>query len=333
MAAVNDAERLSRLHDSIKNACGPKILNAVYNENVIEIMLNPDGTIWIEEYGKDQECIGYLHDNEYQRISDSKNILSLVGTALDQMVSEINPVVEGTFPLDNSRFEGTYPPLVGPCASFSMRKPANRIITLDEYIGFGAITPEVKEIIRAAILERKNILVVGGTSSGKTTFCNGIIRYMDELTPNDRILIMEDTKELQSKSANLVQFLSSAKAEVGFRELTKVCMRYAPKRIHVGEVRDGSSLEMLKLWNTGHPGGIGTLHADSAIDALERLEELVEEAGVGPKPGLIGRAIDLILFMTKLPDNTRALKEIVRVNRYNRKAQEYETEYVYRREA
>lgn len=195
------------------------------------------------------------------------------------------------------------------------------------------ITPDVKNLIGEAIIGRKNMLVVGGTSSGKTTFCNGIIRYMDELCPNDRILILEDTKELQSQSSNLVQFLTSGKAGVGLRELTKVCMRYAPKRIHVGEVRDGAALEMLKLWNTGHPGGIGTLHADSALEALERVGELVEEAGVGPKEPLIGRAIDLILFMAKLPDNTRALKEIVRVNGYNKKTKEFDTEYVYRREA
>ena len=101
------------------------------------------------------------------------------------------------------------------------------------------------------------------------------------------------------------------------RQLTKVCMRYAPRRILVGEVRDSAALELLKLWNTGHPGGIGTFHADSAEEALERLEELVEEAGVGPKQKLIGRAVDIIIFMEKTRDNTRRLSSIIRVNKFD----------------
>ena len=136
---------------------------------------------------------------------------------------------------------------------------------------------------------------------------------------------------LQCKSPNAVFFLTSELAGITMRDLTKVCMRYAPKRIFVGEVRDAAALELLKLWNTGHPGGIDTFHADSATDALERLEELVEEAGAGPKQKLIGRAIDLIVFMTKTVRNTRELREIVRVKGYSRRDDAYVTEVVYRR--
>lgn len=314
-----------RLADSLAFNCGPIIMDAVRDPDVLEIMLNPDGKIWVEKYGKDQECVGELP------IAQSKVLLSLVASALDLVVDAQNPVVEGSFPLDGSRFEGTFPPIVGPGASFSMRKKASKIITLQEYLASGAITDEVIPILDAAILGRKNIVVVGGTSSGKTTFCNGVIHRLDELCPGDRLLILEDTAELQSSARNAVFFLTSDLAKIGMRQLTKVCMRYAPKRILVGEVRDSAALELLKLWNTGHPGGIGTFHADSAFEALERLEELVEEAGVGPKQKLIGRAVDLIIYMTKTPKNTRIVSEILQVNRFDIKEQRYDCKIVYSR--
>ncbi len=314
-----------RLADSLAFNCGPIIMDAVRDPDVLEIMLNPDGKIWVEKYGKDQECVGELP------IAQSKVLLSLVASALDLVVDAQNPVVEGSFPLDGSRFEGTFPPIVGPGASFSMRKKASKIITLQEYLASGAITEEVIPILDAAILGRKNIVVVGGTSSGKTTFCNGVIHRLDELCPGDRLLILEDTAELQSSARNAVFFLTSDLAKIGMRQLTKVCMRYAPKRILVGEVRDSAALELLKLWNTGHPGGIGTFHADSAFEALERLEELVEEAGVGPKQKLIGRAVDLIIYMTKTPKNTRIVSEILQVNRFDIKEQRYDCKTVYSR--
>lgn len=321
---LDDATR-ERLLKSLEHNCGQVIMDAVRDPAVIEIMLNPDGKIWTEKYGEDQKCVGELSQ------AQSRLILSLVASALDETVSARSPVVEGLFPLDGSRFEGTYPPIVGPCASFSMRKKASRIITLPEYLEQGVITPDVIPLLKEAILARRNIVVVGGTSSGKTTFVNGVIHFLDELCPHDRIVILEDTAELQCKSPNAVFFLTSELAGITMRDLTKVCMRYAPKRIFVGEVRDAAALELLKLWNTGHPGGIGTFHADSATDALERLEELVEEAGAGPKQKLIGRAIDLIVFMTKTARNTRELREIVRVKGYSKKDDAYVTEVVYRR--
>lgn len=320
-----DAPAQSRLHSSIEHNCGPIIMGALHDPDVLEIMLNPDGNIWIEKYGKEQECVGKID------IPQSKLILSLVASALDQTVDAKTPIVEGSFPLDGSRFQGSYPPIVGPCASFSLRKKATKIITLPEYLEQGVITPEIIPMLKDAILTRQNIVVVGGTSSGKTTFINGVINYLVELCPYDRVLILEDTQEIQCKAPNNVQFLTSPYAGVGMRKLTTVCMRYAPRRILMGEVRDAAALELLKLWNTGHPGGMATFHADSAIDALQRLEELVEEAGVGPKRHLIGRAIDLIVFMRKTRRNTRELSEIVRVKRYVRADDRYETEILYRR--
>ena len=308
-----------RLLVSLKFNCGPLMMKHLEDPNVVEIMLNPDGKLWVERYGAAMECVGELP------VAQGKTILSLVANALGCTVDERRPIVEGVFPLDGSRFEGVFPPIVGPGASFSLRKKAARIIPLSDYVESGVMRPEVIPILREAIVGRKNIVVVGGTSSGKTTFVNAVIRELDELCPDDRLLILEDTRELQSSAPNVVFFQTTEK--VGMRELAATCMRYRPTRILVGEVRDGAALELLKLWNTGHPGGIGTFHADSAEEALPRLEELVEEAGVGCKSALIGRAVDLVVFMTRTSDNTRRLQSIVHVHGHANGR--YETESIY----
>ena len=312
-----------RLLDGLRHSCGPLFMNALEDPDVIEIMLNPDGSLWIEKYGQEHEPIGVIS------VAQSRLILSQVASGLDLTVNEKNPIVEGEFPLDGSRFEGMFPPIVGPGPSFSLRKKASRVFTLEEYMLSRSLTPEAVSIIEEAVRQRQNIVVVGGTSSGKTTFVNAVIDAISRLTPSHRLIILEDTAELQSKSPNTVFLRTSVLAEVDMRKLAKVSMRYAPKRILVGEVRDAAALEMLKLWNTGHPGGVSTFHADSAEEALERLEELVEEAGLGPKQKLIGRAVDLAVYMEKTPDNRRQISSIIKVNKFNHKEDFYETETLY----
>ena len=312
-----------RLIESLRHNCGPLIMDALLDKEVIEIMLNPDGSLWIERYGRDHEHIGSICP------AQGRLILSLTASGLDITVNDKSPIVEGEFPLDGSRFEGTFPPIVGPGPSFSLRKKASKVFTLAEYLSAGSITAEVVSIIHDAVLRRLNIVVVGGTSSGKTTFVNAVIHAISELTPSHRLLILEDTAELQSNSPNTVFFRTSVMANVDMRALAKVSMRYAPKRIIVGEVRDAAALELLKLWNTGHPGGVGTFHADSAEESLPRLEELIEEAGLGPKQKLIGRAVDLVVYMEKTPDNLRRISSIIKVNGFNPKKEGYETEQLY----
>lgn len=309
---------------SLENACGPLFMDILNDPEVIEIMLNPDGNLWIERYGQDQERLGVVP------VTQSRLILSLVASSLNVTVNEKSPIVEGQFPLDGSRFEGVFPPLTS-APSFSLRKLASKVFTLSEYMTQGALSAEAVNFIEWAVMDRRNIVVVGGTSSGKTTFLNGVIDAIYRLTGSDRIVTLEDTPELQCKCENWVPLYTSEipGAEITMRKLAKVCMRYAPKRILVGEVRDAAALELLKLWNTGHPGGVGTFHADSAPEALERLEELVEEAGLGPKRRLIGRAVDLVVYMEKTRDNRRIISNILRVKGYNSRTQEYDTETLY----
>lgn len=298
---------------------------ALADKEVVEIMLNPDGKLWIEQYGQDQQLIGQIG------VEQATLIISLVASALNVTVSHLSPIVEGEFPLDGSRFEGVFPPIVGPGPSFSLRKKASKVFSLKDYCKQGTIRLETIEIIEKAVLERQNIIVVGGTSSGKTTFVNAVIDCIARLTPSHRLLILEDTAELQSNSQNVV-FLRTSDipgAEVTMHHLSKVCMRYAPTRIIVGEVRDSAALDLLKLWNTGHPGGIGTFHADSAEESLDRLQELIEESGLGSKQSLIGRAVDMVVYMEKTKEHKRQLSQILKINGFDKQTLTYSKEILY----
>ena len=314
-----------RDRDSLVHNCGPVFMSALTDPEIIEINLNPDGKLWTERYGEQQVPAGEIS------ISQATLMISMVASSLNMPISYKSPVIEGEFPLDGSRFEGIFPPLVSPGPAFSLRKLASKLISFGAYVAEGTVRQEAISIIQDAVFSRKNIMVVGGTSSGKTTFVNAIIEEIAKSTPNDRLVVLEDTKELQSKSENCL-FLRTSNipgAEVSLRMLAKVCMRCSPKRILVGEVRDLAALELLKLWNTGHPGGVGTFHAESAEEALPRLEELVEEAGLGPRQPLIGRSVDMVIYMEKNRENRRQLSQIIQVKGYNRKSGLYDTKTVY----
>lgn len=286
-------------------------------------MLNPDGMLWIERYGQDQEPIGTMEPVR------SRAVLSLVASALDLTVNDHSPIIEGEFPLDGSRFEATFPP-IDSAPSFSLRKKASKVMSVEDYVADGVITPAVVPFLEHAVVTRKNIMVVGGTSSGKTTFVNAIIQRIALLCPSHRLLILEDTAELQSQSPNTVFFRTSPLAGVDMRTLAKVAMRYAPRRILIGEVarlcRPGTAQTV--EYRTPWPAW-ARFTADSAEEALPRLEELVEEAGLGSKQKLIGRGVDVIVFMEKTPDNRRRLSQIIKVHGFNPKTEQYETSNVY----
>jgi type IV secretion system protein TrbB len=186
------------------------------------------------------------------------------------------------------------PPVsTGPC--FSIRKPASRIYTLADYVADGIMGAEAARLLSLAVVDRRNILVAGGTSSGKTTLANALLA---ELAPRDeRVLIIEDTRELQCAAPDTVA-LRTRPGVVAMSDLVRSTLRLRPDRIIVGEVRGGEALDMLKAWNTGHPGGIATVHANSAASALYRLEQLIQEAVVTVPRRLIAEAIDLIVFIS-----------------------------------
>jgi type IV secretion system protein TrbB len=193
--------------------------------------------------------------------------------------------------------------------AFAIRKPAVAVFTLDDYAAAGIITANQAEILRNAVAQRRNILVAGGTSTGKTTLVNGLLAEVAR--SDDRVVLIEDTRELQCKAPNLVA-LRTKDGVASLSDLVRSSLRLRPDRIPIGEVRGAEALDLLKAWGTGHPGGIGTIHAGSALGALGRLEQLVQEAVVTVPRALIAETINLIAVLAGR-GSERRLVELARV--------------------
>lgn len=298
-------EHVQRVTEKLKRELGPLICGLLEEESVTEVMLNPDGKVWVERFGEPMRHVGNM------LASQALSCMGTVASTLNTEITAHNPILECELPLEgHHRFEALIPPVTaGP--TFTIRKKASKVYTLDEYLAAGIMTPPYCEAIKAAVRERRNILVVGGTGSGKTTLTNAIIHYMSEQCGDDRLVIIEDTNELQCKSPNVVTL--RAVDHVDMTRLLKATMRLRPDRILVGEVRDGAALALLKAWNTGHPGGAATVHANSAPAGLIRLEQLVAEATPSPMPALIAEAVNLIVSIGKVPHVGRRILEVVAV--------------------
>lgn len=259
---------------------------------VMEVMLNPDGTVWLDKAGQDM----FPTETKLSPASVER-ITSLVASKSKTVITEETPIISSELP-DGSRFEGLIPPVVATPV-FSIRKHGSLVMTLDDYVEKEIITPDQKVFFENAVTERKNILVAGSTGSGKTTFVNALVHAVSTLTKDHRIISIEDTRELKVSSENWIPLRTSD--SIDMTRLLKSCMRLRPDRILVGEVRGPEALALLKAWNTGHPGGVSTVHANGALPALTRLEQLLLEAGVpqvGARP-IIAEAINIVVFLER----------------------------------
>ena len=289
----------ARRIEQMRRILGPEIAALFDDTGVVEIMANPDGRIFVERLGSGISPLGVIDASRVQ------SLLGLMADYLHTTVSRDRPIVEGAMPIEflRSRFAGAIPPMVEG-ASFSIRLPARSVYTLDQYVEAGIITAAQLDTLSDAVLSRKNILVSGGTGSGKTTLTNAIIDRISRLSDiGTRIVIIEDTRELQCTAPNVVQFLTDDDAGIDMTRLLKLTLRYRPDRILVGEVRDKAALALLKAWNTGHPGGIATLHANNPEAALLRLDQLCQEAGVPAQQTLIHEAVDIVLQIARDPNH------------------------------
>lgn len=297
----------SRFHQMLQTAFGPNMMRYFDDPDVIEIMLNPDGKIFIET----------LHNGKVLtpiQISSiqSESIIKLVASFKNQISDKNSPIVSSEIPFNGARFQGWLPPIVeNPC--FSIRKRALKIFSLQDYLNQGILKPEHYNALKKSVLNRKNILVVGGTGSGKTTFSNALLAELQNT--QDRILVLEDLPELQVNASDVVNLITSD--NVTMRDLVKGSLRMRPDRIIIGEVRDGCALDLLKSWNTGHPGGICTLHANSAQSAPSRLEDLIQEVVANAPINLIVEAIDLIVFIERVPKLGRKIENIYKLEGYS----------------
>jgi type IV secretion system protein VirB11 len=273
----------------LRTALGPSIASWLEDPTVVEVMLNPDGRLWIDRLTE-----GLADTGERLSAADGERIVRLVAHHVGAEVHPASPRVSAELPETGERFEGLIPPVVAAPA-FAIRKPAVAVFTLDDYVTAGTMTAAQAAVLSIAVVQRRNVLVAGGTSTGKTTLVNALLAEVARTT--DRIVLIEDTRELQCKAPNLVA-LRTKDGVASLSDLVRSSLRLRPDRIPIGEVRGAEALDLLKAWGTGHPGGIGTIHAGSALGALRRLEQLIQEAVITVPRALIAETIDLIAVLT-----------------------------------
>ncbi|MEQ8393684.1 P-type conjugative transfer ATPase TrbB [Thalassobaculum sp.] len=287
-AGYSHPESRTRWLAMLRSAMGPAIGAALADPAVVEVMVNPDGSLRLDRLGE-----GRVDTGARLRPAEVERIIRLVASHVRVEVHAGNPVVSAELPETGERFEGLLPPVsTAPC--FAIRKPAAKIYTLEDYVADGVMGPVQVDALRKAVLDRRNILIAGGTSSGKTTLANALLAEMTQA--DERVILIEDTRELQCAAPDCVA-LRTKPGVVGLADLVRSTLRLRPDRIIVGEVRGPEALDMLKAWNTGHPGGIATVHANSAHAALYRLEQLIQEAVVTVPRQLVAQAIDLVVFI------------------------------------
>ena len=304
---AHQSETEDRRSAMLRTAFCSVVREALEAPDTIEIMANPDGSVWIEKAG-----IGLIISEHTLPSSDRERVIRLVASGVGVAANRTSPIISAELPGSGERFEGLLPPVsTAPC--FSIRKPATTPFELGDYVTQGALAPALAQALKDAIATHANILIAGGTSSGKTTFTNALLA--EPSLHDDRIVILEDTRELRCAAPNVVQ-LRTHRGSTSLQDLVRSTLRLRPDRIIIGEVRGAEALDLLKAWNTGHPGGITTLHANSAHGALARLEQLTLEATPRAPFDLIAEAIDVVVFMNRA-GGQRRVEEALRVTGFD----------------
>ncbi|AIO31818.1 P-type conjugative transfer ATPase TrbB [Burkholderia cenocepacia] len=298
---------LDRRVRMLRTAMGPLIAAALEDPDVVEIMLNPDRTLWVDRLSSGRAPLGVELSEE-----DGERIIRLVAAHVGAEVHRGQPLLTAELPETGERFEGILPP-AAPAPAFALRKRAVGVIPLERYVADGMMTAEQAAFLRDAVRERQNILIAGGTSTGKTTLANALLAEI--ATTGDRVLVLEDTIELQCAARDHVPLRTRA-GVVSMTDLVRATMRLRPDRVIVGEVRGGEALDLVKVWGTGHPGGIATIHAGSPLGALLRLEQLILEVAVNPPRALIAEAVNVVVFIAGR-GRKRRIENIARVVGYD----------------
>jgi len=288
-ANESEARRLEALRLQMRS-----IIPYLDDPGVIEIALNADGTVWVERMGE-------VMKRTAVRMSKSEALvmLGLVADAVGSEITAAKPSLAALIPGWNTRLQAMIPPIVdGP--TFTIRKPPMKVFTLDDYVGRAILKPGEADAIRRAVGERANILVGGSTGSGKTTFTNAILQEIAEQTA-DRLYIVEDLRELQCAAPNKLQIFV-VEPVYGWQRAIVDALRSRPDRIVVGEIRGGAAaLELTKAWNTGHPGGVATIHANDTRGMLDRICQLLEEVIPTAPRSFLAQVIQLCVHLTKDP--------------------------------
>ncbi|SIT14092.1 type IV secretion system protein VirB11 [Thalassolituus maritimus] len=303
----SSTQSLDRRIRMLRTAMGPLIAAALADADVVEVMLNPDGSLWV-----DRLSTGRAPTGETLSAADGERIIRLVAAHVGVEVHRGRPLLSAELPETGERFEGVLPP-ASPAPAFALRKRAVGVIPLEDYVRDGVLAEGQADFLRSAVRERQNILVAGGTSTGKTTLANALLAEI--AATNDRVLVLEDTVELQCVAKDHVP-LRTRSGVVSMTELVRATMRLRPDRVVVGEVRGGEALDLVKVWGTGHPGGIATVHAGSAQGALLRLEQLILEVAITPPRALIAEAVNVVVFIAGR-GRARKVRTMVRVTGFD----------------
>ncbi len=280
---------VERKLEALRHALGPAILAALLEPAVVEILVNPDGRLVLDRIGVGRQ------DTTVRLDPDAcERVIRLVADYVGDPITREDPRLSGVLPATGERFQGFLPPVTtGP--AFSIRKRPSVIWRLDDYVRDGVMTEHQAAVLRAAVSERRNLLISGGTGSGKTTLANALLA--EPAFAGDRVFLIEDTPELQCSAWDLVATQTRRfPRPIGVVDLVRDALRMRPDRIVVGEMRDGAAaFETLKAWNTGHPGGLSTIHANSPTDALSRLEDLIAEVSTTVPRRAIAQAVDIVV--------------------------------------
>lgn len=272
--------------EALRHALGDTILAALVEPAVVEILVNPDGRLILDRSGEGRRDTGATLSAESR-----ERVIRLIADHVGETVTRDDPRLAGVLPGTGERFQGMLPPVTSAPA-FSIRKRSSVIWSLEDYVRDGAMTHQQAAVLRGAAEQRLNILISGGTGSGKTTLANAVLA--EPAFAQDRVFLVEDTPELQCSAWDTVSVLTRRQPiPIGVVDLVRDALRMRPDRIVVGEMRDGAAaLETLKSWNTGHPGGLSTLHANSADDVLRRVEDLIAEVSSRTRRRAIAQAVD-----------------------------------------
>lgn len=294
----------ARIYEAIKHALGAEIVSLMEDDSVIEILRNANGSLCVERLGQEIEEVRHtLSDRSVE------SLIRLLASNANESCGEKNPSLAIKLPYWHARFQALLPPVVD-APSFSIRKHAKLSFKLEDYFKSGSISQGQYEAVLAAVNQRENIIISGGTGSGKTTLANAILAKM--VDSGDRIISVEDTPELRLVSSIGLQIFSKANIGYGAQQALKDILRLRPDRIVVGELRDGACLDLIKAWNTGHSGGLSTIHANSCELALKRIESLIAEVSVNIPRELIAQTVGLVI-QVKRAGSKRVVSEIIKI--------------------
>jgi type IV secretion system protein VirB11 len=299
-------DRLTEQERLVLSFFDPDVVDLFESKTLTDIFWNPDGKIYIKDKGVET----YLKDFR----GSLRVLINELAHINEVVINEANPVLETSFL--GMRITAAIPPIVS-MPTLTIRKPNYNIIPLRKYLEDKSLSQgHYQEILNRFIDNPENWLIVGGTGSGKTTFANAMINELSiQNNPSQRIVSIQDTPELVIKCPNVLELFSTSKFSM--QDCLKLTLRQSPKRIFVGEVRDKSVLAMMDAWNTGHHGGVATIHANSALDAIQRIISLgAKDYDLNELYNLIATTIGVIISIQEHNDH-RTIKEVILIEGYD----------------